>query len=85
MVPYVGVFAYLITQGGGMTERNIRQSQQAREDLRRVVGFSIADEIEKLDRIKNRDRSPLRSSRVFALSSFNRQWSLFPRLSRRPP
>lgn len=35
-----------------MTERNARQAQQAREELRRVVGFSAADEIEKLDRLK---------------------------------
>ena len=29
-----------------------QQAQQAREELRRVVGFSVADEIEKLDRLK---------------------------------
>src|SRR6201982_2277897 len=50
--PYVGVFAYLIFQGRGMAERNVQQAQQARDDLRRVVGFSVADEIEKLDRLK---------------------------------
>jgi Phospholipase_D-nuclease N-terminal len=50
--PYVGVFAYLITQGGGMTERNVQNAQHARDELRRVVGFSAADEIEKLDRLK---------------------------------
>jgi len=53
LVPYIGVFAYLITQGHGMTERNIQQSQHAREELRRAVGFSVADEIEKLGRLKN--------------------------------
>ena len=47
--PYLGIFAYMITQARGMAERS---SQQAREDLRRVVGFSAADEIEKLDRLK---------------------------------
>jgi len=36
----------------GMAERNVQQAQQARDDLRRVVGFSVADEIEKLDRLK---------------------------------
>ena len=46
------VFAYLIFQGRGMTERNAQQAQEAREELRRVVGFSAADEIEKLDRLK---------------------------------
>jgi hypothetical protein len=52
LAPYIGVFAYLIFQGGGMTERNVQQAQGAREELRRVVGFSAADEIEKLDRLK---------------------------------
>jgi len=35
-----------------MTARNAQQAQEAREELRRVVGFSPADEIEKLDRLK---------------------------------
>jgi hypothetical protein len=52
VAPYIGVFAYLIFQGGGMTERSARQAQEAREELRRVFGFSAADEIEKLDRLK---------------------------------
>ena len=30
----------------------MQQAQQARDELRRVVGFSAADEIEKLDRLK---------------------------------
>ena len=50
--PYLGVLAYLIFQGRSMAERNVQQVQQARADLRRVVGFSVADEIEKLDRLK---------------------------------
>jgi hypothetical protein len=50
--PYLGVLAYLIFQGGGMAERNVHQAQQARDELRRVGGFSAADEIEKLDRLK---------------------------------
>ena len=52
LIPYIGVFAYLISQGRGMAERNMQQAQQAREEVRRVVGFSAADEIEKLDRLK---------------------------------
>jgi hypothetical protein len=36
-----------------MAERNAQQAQQARDDLRRVVGFSVADEIEKLNQLKN--------------------------------
>jgi len=50
--PYLGIFAYMITQSRGMAERNIQQVQQARDELRRVAGFSAADEIEKLDRLK---------------------------------
>jgi len=29
-----------------------KRTAQAREELRRVAGFSVADEIEKLDRLK---------------------------------
>jgi hypothetical protein len=50
--PYIGVLAYLIFQGRGMAERNVLQAQQARDEFRRVVGFSAADEIDKLDRLK---------------------------------
>ena len=50
--PYIAVLAYLIFQGRGMAERNVQQAQQAREELRRVVGFSVADEITKLDQLK---------------------------------
>jgi hypothetical protein len=50
--PYLAIFAYMITQSSGMAERNSEQAQQAREELRRVASFSVADEIEKLDRLK---------------------------------
>ena len=43
---------YLISQSRGMAERRGQQAQQAREELRRVVGFSVADEIGKLDQLK---------------------------------
>ena len=49
---YLGILAYLITQGSGMAERNAQQAQQARDELRRVVGYSVADEITKLDQLK---------------------------------
>jgi len=52
LFPYIGVFAYLISQGKGMAERNLQQAQQARDEIRRVVGFSAADEIEKLNQLK---------------------------------
>jgi hypothetical protein len=35
-----------------MAERNVQQAQQARDELRRVVGFSVADEITKLDQLR---------------------------------
>src|SRR6516164_8059157 len=50
--PYIAVLAYLIFQGRGMAERRVEQAQQARDELRRVVGFSVADEIQKLDGLK---------------------------------
>jgi len=52
VVPYLGVLAYLIFEGRGIAERNVQQAQQARDELRRVIGFSAADEIAKLDRLK---------------------------------
>src|SRR5215510_1542707 len=52
ILPYLGVFVYLITQGAGMADRTRQQVQQTREELRQVVGFSVADEIEKLGRLK---------------------------------
>jgi hypothetical protein len=52
VLPYLAVLAYLIFQGRGMAQRNAQQSQQAREELRNIVGFSVADEIDKLDRLK---------------------------------
>ena len=52
ILPYIGVFAYLLTQGRGMAERNNARARQARDDLRQAIGFSVADEIEKLERLK---------------------------------
>jgi hypothetical protein len=52
LFPYIGVLAYMISQGKGMAERSAARVQQAREEIRNVVGFSVADEIEKLDQLK---------------------------------
>jgi len=52
LTSYIGVFIYLITQGRSIAERNAQQNQAARDELRRVVGFSVADEIAKLDQLK---------------------------------
>jgi len=53
VLPYIGIFAYILTRGGGMAERNRAQARQARDELRQAVGFSIADELMKLDRLKS--------------------------------
>lgn len=52
VLPYIGIFAYILTQGSGMAERNRVQARQARDELRQIVGFSAADELAKLDRMK---------------------------------
>jgi hypothetical protein len=52
VLPYIGIFAYIVTQGRGMAERNEARVKQARDDLRQSLSFSVADEIEKLDRLK---------------------------------
>jgi hypothetical protein len=53
IIPYLGIFIYLISQHRGMAERQQQRAQQARDELRHVVGYSVADEIEKLERLKN--------------------------------
>jgi hypothetical protein len=52
ILPYIGIFAYLLTQGRGMAERDAARARAAREELRHTVGFSVADEIEKLNSLK---------------------------------
>jgi hypothetical protein len=52
LTSYIGIIAYLVTQARGMAERNAQQAQQARDELRHVVGFSAADEIAKLDALR---------------------------------
>ena len=53
LFPYLGIFIYLITQHRGMAERQSQRVEQAREELRHFTGFSVADELEKLERLKN--------------------------------
>ena len=52
ILPFLGIFIYLITQSHGMAERNIAQAQAQQEQLRQIVGTSSADEIMKLDQLK---------------------------------
>jgi hypothetical protein len=53
VLPYIGIFAYLLTQGRSMAERNSEQAMRARDELRRVVGYSVADELTKLEKLKS--------------------------------
>jgi|SRR6516165_5228899 len=53
LFPYLGVLVYMISQGKSMAQRSAEQAQQTREEFRNVIGFSVADEIEKLDRLKS--------------------------------
>ena len=53
VLPYIGIFVYLLTQGHGMAQRNEEQAKRARDDLRQVVGYSVADEIVKLDKLRS--------------------------------
>jgi len=52
LLPYIGVFAYLLTQGRGMGERD-RQRQRERDEGGHFATYSVADELEKLLRLKN--------------------------------
>jgi ABC-type multidrug transport system fused ATPase/permease subunit len=49
LVPYFGVFIYLITQGRGMGERAQRSQEAAVDQMRQQIGYSVADELQKLD------------------------------------
>lgn len=51
VLPYIGIFAYILTQGRGMAERNRAKARQARNELRQMVGYSPADELLKLERL----------------------------------
>ena len=70
---YLGIFIYLITQHRGMAERQSQRVQQARDDLRHFVGFSAADELEKLERHEEFEHDfHMRSISGFALGLYNR-------------
>jgi hypothetical protein len=55
VLPYIGIFAYILTQGSSMAERNRAQARQARDELRQIVGFSAADELVKLDKLASQN------------------------------
>ena len=56
VLPLLGVLIYLITQHAGMAQRSAKQDQQVREELQHAAGFSVADELDKLDRMKSEGR-----------------------------
>jgi hypothetical protein len=56
VLPLLGVLIYLVTQHAGMAQRSTQAARQDREELRHVVGFSAADELDKLDRMKSEGR-----------------------------
>src|SRR5215475_14075835 len=51
IAPLFGVLAYMIFQGRGMGLRHAAQVRH-RDEARSMMGFSVADEIEKLDRLR---------------------------------
>ncbi len=53
VLPYIGIFAYFLTQHSGMASRQEARARAARDELRQVVGFSAADELEKLARLRD--------------------------------
>jgi hypothetical protein len=53
IAPWLGVLVYLISQHKGMAERQTKEVARERDELRHAVGFSVADELEKLERMKS--------------------------------
>ena len=55
VLPYLGVFVYLISQGAGMAERNVERSLAQREQLddyvRETAGGGAAAEIERAKKL----------------------------------
>jgi hypothetical protein len=56
VLPYLGVFVYLLSQSRGMAERDAEAAGAARDQLRAAIGYSVADEIQKLDALKAEGR-----------------------------
>jgi ABC-type multidrug transport system fused ATPase/permease subunit len=55
-LPYLGVFVYLLSQSSGMAERSARAQSAAVEQMRQQIGYSVADEIQKLDTLKEQGK-----------------------------
>jgi hypothetical protein len=48
---FLGILLYLITQGKGMAERAQERAKQSTQQLRQEIGYSSADELEKLKKL----------------------------------
>jgi hypothetical protein len=44
LVPFLGVFVYLIVEGGGMAQRNLKQAQAAQTDFDQYVRSTAAQQ-----------------------------------------
>ena len=62
VLPYLGIFVYLIVRGGSMHERAVQQAQQTDQELRQYVQQvagstpSVADELERLASLHDRGK-----------------------------
>lgn len=60
LIPYIGVFVYLVVRGGSMHERQVKAVQQSQDDFRQYVqsvaggGKSVAAELEHLATLRDR-------------------------------
>jgi len=54
--PWLGALIYIVSQHDGMAERSISEAHVAREQMRAELGVSIADELEKLEGLKNQGK-----------------------------
>ena len=48
---FLGILLYLITQGKGMAERAQERGKRQTQQLRQEIGYSSADELEKLKKL----------------------------------
>ena len=62
VIPYLGDLHLSGNAGSRNGKRQHQRVEQASEQLRHLVGFSVADEIEKLERLKDQRQFPMRST-----------------------
>ena len=53
IMPFLGILIYLLVYHQGMAERNVKQAEAQAEQLRQIVGTGSADELTKLEQLKN--------------------------------